>query len=161
VYSVGINSLWVPDRYQDMDKALAAAFPHASPVHIWHNCADSDQRKVSTRHCGENLDILTAAVESQKFKVFVEQVKENIKDYFVNHPYAHCSVGIACWQGRHRSVSWARLLSEILMRIGFDVRGPVHLSRGDWFQGMCTSCDACALDNRHKAAMFGTLALTW
>ena len=70
-------------------------------------------------------------------------------------PFVVCFI---CKTGIHRSVTAARLWTEILKRLGFCVLGPKHLCKWNWWgcKGDCENCDAEADGKKEKFDDFAT-----
>ena len=63
-----------------------------------------------------------------------------------------------CSQGRHRSVAVASTLQAVYEKMGYNSIGPTHLSKDDWWKGMCFECEECK-PNKTNDRLFTNLAL--
>ena len=74
----------------------------------------------------------------------------------------HAGYALVCKSGTHRSVGLARLALECLMRDGFKVNSPKHLSHGTWTaRNRCHWCYNCKLDSPGKPKLFDTVYKWW
>ena len=103
---------------------------------------------------------LQAAMQDPEFLRIGDLVSKQIDNWFNNGgpdrgPFVVCFI---CKTGIHRSVTAARLWTEILRRSGFCVLGPNHLCKWNWWgcNGDCKSCDAEADGKKEKFDDFVT-----
>ena len=117
-------------------------------------------------HPGEHIKNLEAAMDDPEFLRAVRECRPEIDDWCrkwpnCDHEYVICFM---CREGRHRSVTAARLWVEILKRSGFVVKKPVHLCQWNWWgcNGDCKKCNAEAKGKKEMFDKFVTkLETTW
>ena len=126
---------------------------------IWIDARWSDQRHATDpQHIGHHIDTLKSAHRCVKFWQEFEKLSNKVFEFKWTNPLAEfCNIAVYCWHGRHKSVSWAVLMHQILAKRGFTTREPVHLSRFAWPKNTCEDCWQCRRDNPEKADLFRTL----
>ena len=112
IYSIGIQQTLDPRR--SVEWGLTRYCPDVLPVHQIEDVTYCGQDKVvSGQHCGENLNTLYSASTCVQFHEFAKALPEKLHRHFRDSNAAYTLV-IVCRNGRHRSVSWARLVKMML-----------------------------------------------
>ena len=112
-------------------------------------------------HHGEHLGNLQALLEQEDFlKAKIDQVKHGLKvsGHFKKKVIR---VLVCCSKGRHRSVTVAKVLQEVVARNGYNTEGPYHLSYDSWPNYLCYWCAKCKGHKKAKEAVFKKAALMW
>ena len=97
----------------------------------------------------------------------MKAVKTYLKELVGNTPASphgevEAGLGFVCKSGTHRSVAMARMVLECLIKDGFQVSGPRHLSKGTWVaRNRCSDCHMCDLNNRNKPFFFDLVHAEW
>ena len=146
IYSIGIQQTLDPRR--SIKWGLEKLCPDVLPVHQIEDVSRCRQDKaVSGWHCGENLNTLCAASTCSRFDEFAKALPQELHRHFRDNsaPY---TLAIACCNGRHKSVSWARCME--MMLTGQYSTHLVHLSYDRWPDYMCTTCSDCQVDSKAK-----------
>ena len=105
----------------------------------------SPQRKVTHSRCvGEHLDTLKEAARHRHFWQCYEEARDTVERFFRNARSGPCRVLVTCRQGRHRSVSYGRLITHLLARQY--VVALEHLSQNSWHH----TCNQCWNMTREK-----------
>ena len=164
VYTIGLNCL---DAYDDED--LAAKFPQHFKVpklvsRYW-DAFKTDQKKPNVpgilKHIGENTEFIKVAMQSTCMWKFLADAKHHLKAFFVAHDSSQVANEVSwCAQGRHRSVSWARVYIEMLRMAGYVTRGPTHVGQPWWWSAVCDSCSSCS-PNGEKDKLFADAFERW
>ena len=95
-------------------------------------------------HTGEHEQIIWNIVEDGMFGGFIGAFETQFRLAAARKPNAEKVVLVFCPWGKHRSIATARILKEILMTDGFDVKEPVHVSGGlhrNICGGACKHCN--------------------
>ena len=72
------------------------------------------------------------------------------------------NVIVVCRQGRHRSVAASKALAEVAARrTPHNIKGPFHLSRGNWHKRLCYRCTGCSAMAEEKNNLFEAFATWW
>jgi hypothetical protein len=144
IYSLGENSLPEFDG-TNVEALIETRFPGITPVDAFVRCVDYKKDDVCRPgHCGENRANLESVTSQPKFKMELKKVLLRLKRVFKSKGPDHVATVLTmCQQGRHRSVSNARLIAEVLKLKGYEVNGPEHLSKRDWHPRMCFKCRMC------------------
>ena len=139
-----------------------AGFPR---IHIWTNAEPYKRRrgeKVDKIHTGEHYINLHEVITDNQVKLRADftKIKRGLHRQLQNGNF-DINIGFMCKQGRHQSISICRVISEVLMRKGFTVRGPIHLHEGNWLAGQCWRCDKCDPNYRPKWQLYRIALDLW
>ena len=107
-------------------------------------------------HCGEHTEITRASIKSPGFQKLMDECRDEAFSRWASGQTT-IRVMCICGQGRHRSVAVSSILKAVYLKMGFNSRGPTHLSKEDWWPGMCHTCEHCK-PNAYKEAMTTALA---
>ena len=123
------------------------------------SCWDIHGGRQWSKHCGKHTEIMHACCESAEFDSitnFCRNQSELLWDTGRNDLRVVC----VCNQGRHRSVAVSSILQAVYDKMGFNSRGPTHLSKRLWWKGICYTCKECK-PNDKKDALFEDLAVSF
>ena len=111
------------------------------------SASGSDQRRMTDAwHWGEHFQTLEAARYSQAFQDEYKKLRAFIDKFVHDNPNPTdkvCNIAVHCQHGRHKSVSWAVLMHNVLANEGYKTTWPVHLCQPVWPDNTCTTCKAC------------------
>jgi len=110
-------------------------------------------------HCGLHTEIMYACSEDPEFPRIISSCREQAEKLWAR---GHLRVRVVCVcnQGRHRSVAVSAILQAVHSQMGFNSKGPNHLSEKSWWKKMCTTCPECR-PNPKKVQLFRKLAATY
>ena len=102
-------------------------------------------------HCGEHTMITRACVESHGFRMLMNECRDQASSLWAS---GQNTIRVMCisYPGRHRSVAVSSTLQSVYLRLGFDSYGPYHMSRRQWWSGICHTCKDCK-PNAYKEGM--------
>jgi hypothetical protein len=161
IFSVGDRYLELEKHaaIEEVAKAVRKAFTIDEDITFVARCFGlSRGSSAAPVHCGEHLRNLKNVAFQENFQEQGRILWDDVSQYF-EQGNSKCTIVFYCSQGRHRSVSAARLHAEAFRRSGFVVDGPMHLmqSTRHWSH-LCTNCRFCEAGNWQKPAMFDEFA---
>ena len=154
IYSFGLERLHI-DPHVNFDKAMEfmpGKFHHryhwiGEEINMWvdarmfHSCKEL----CPSGHSGEHDECIKQVIEHGYFGRWLSDVKDRFMTTDPEETGPHMKIAVACRAGTNRSVSAARIFTEILKESHFIVGAPVHLSQHEWGRkGMCSgNCSNC------------------
>ena len=108
------------------------------------------------KHCGQHTQIMRACIKSPGFQKLMNECRSRAELVWA-HGQACIWVVCICGHGRHRSVAVSSALQALYLKVGFNSLGPHHMSRAEWWSGICHTCKDCR-PNYHTEELFTSLA---
>ena len=140
----------------EQKRLLDETYPEGAKFDIVLPCWDVHGGRGYAKHCGLHTEIMHACGNSEVFAKHMKSCLEQSQKLWAKGH--HCvRVVCVCNQGRHRSVCVSAILQAVHSEMGFNSKGPNHLSHNSWWKKMCTTCSDCR-PNRKKAELFRRLA---
>ena len=93
-------------------------------------------------HCGEHTAIMKECINSYSFRAMLETCQERACELWKTQKIIN--VVCCCYQGIHRSVAIAYIMSSVFALKGYKAIGPYHISKSNWRRyRICSDCPEC------------------
>ena len=110
-------------------------------------CWKIDPRMTGTRHCGSNQAYVFACVLTPEFEDIMTYVRKCLQMLW-DTDRDTIRVVCTCDHGIHQSVAVSTILQGVYANMGFNSKGPFHLSKAAWHKYVCDRCKDCKPNDR-------------
>ena len=110
-------------------------------------CWKMDPRMTVTRHCGSNQAYVFACVLTPEFEDIMTYVRKCLQMLW-DTDRDTIRVVCTCDHGIHQSVAVSTILQAVYANMGFNSKGPFHLSKAAWHKYVCDRCKDCKPNDR-------------